>query len=189
MSTTHSEPRGWQRKKKIVNPNYQLRYTFLLIMLASLEGILVAGGLLTVIFSVIEISPEDHVRLFNLIIGVSVGMILVLGVINSIIGIFLSHRISGSAYRLMQVAKTVSRGDLSPVVMLREKDELQDLKVGFNEMLDGLRGLVREHNHKIDHAVSVVRKLHNPGSRAAEDPQAWQTLLTDLEKIKEPFII
>lgn len=176
------------RRKKFIDPAYQLRYSLTLATLATCEGVALSGVLLTAIFSVIEISPENHIRLFYYIVGIAVAMIVILGLVNIGLGILLSHRVSGPVYRFIQVAKQVATGDLSQVIRLREKDELQELRGQLNEMLDGLRGLVREQNHRIDTLADAVRRLQSRGAQAGNE-QAWGEILTELDTLKGKFII
>lgn len=180
-----------QRKKKFIDPEFQLRYSFTLAIVATVEGIVLAGVLLAAMFSIIEISPQDHVRLFYYIVAVSAAMILLLNLVNIAVGIRLSHRISGPIYRFTQVAKSVAAGDLSHVIKLRDKDELQDLRGQLNEMLDGLRGLVREQNRRLDLAAETVKRMQAESARtgAGPDEQAWRVLLAGVEEAKGKFRI
>jgi len=179
------------RKKKFIDPAYQMRYSFTLVTFATTEGILLAGVLLAAIFSIIEISPENHIRLFYYIVTISAAMILFLNLLNIGIGILLSHRISGPVYRFTQIAKSVAKGDLSQVIKLREKDELQDLRSQLNDMLDGLRGLVREQNRQIDEVTESVRRLQarSAQSGAGAEDKDLQELLVSVENLKGKFLI
>lgn len=183
-------PKGYKRKKKIVDPAYQLRYTLTLASLATSEGVLLAGVLLIAVFSVIEISPEDHVRLFYYLVMVAAGTIVILNIINFAVGILLSHRISGPVYRFTQVLQGMIRGDLGQVIMLREKDDLQDLKDRLNDMLESLRQRVREQNLHADRAAEAVRQLRGLSASAGQaDSKTWDELTADLEKIKSQFTV
>lgn len=181
--------RNNQRKKMIVDPSYQMRYTVFLIILSTSEIILFAAVLVAAIFSIVEISSADHVRLFYYLMAVSAGMLLVLNLMNGLVGILFSHRISGPVYRFSQMAKTIGRGDFSPVIMLRKADELQELKDGLNEMLDGLRGRVREQNQLVVRMEELVRQEQARKSLPGGSLEFIPEMLQMLEKLKVNFKI
>jgi methyl-accepting chemotaxis protein len=56
----------------------------------------------------------------------------------SVMTIFFTHRIVGPVYRLRQNLRDVGDGNLSQFAQFRKDDELQELAVGFDEMIVGL---------------------------------------------------
>jgi len=57
--------------------------------------------------------------------------------------ILVSHKIVGPLFRLKGVMRAVGEGDLSYRMQFRARDHLKEVGVAFDEMLQGLRELVR----------------------------------------------
>lgn len=78
--------------------------------------------------------------------------------------LLLSHRISGPMYRFEQVARSVSEGDLTVNVRLREKDymkeQAEELSAGIKSMresigeVDGASGAMRDRLSALERMVS-----------------------------------
>lgn len=179
------------RTKKLVDPAYQMRYALTLMVIATTEGVLLAGTLLVYIFSIIEISPEDHVRFFYALVFISLAGILVFNLVNMFIGFSLSHRISGPVYRFTQTLRKVAQGDFSQVVKLREKDEMQDLRAQINEMQAGLRNLVLRQRGQIDAALKTTQDLQQQtrGESRPDSAQAWDGLRRQLQELQTYFFL
>lgn len=107
--------------------------------------------------------------------------LLTLGAVTLIVA-WLSRSISAPIHRLAEASLRVSRGDLSPAVTVRLRDELGDLAERFNEMIESLRdsrSALQDAYDKLLHAqkqvvqaerlaavgevvASVVHEIRNP---------------------------
>jgi methyl-accepting chemotaxis protein len=158
-----------RRKKKLIDPSYQIRYILYLAGIASLECVLVAAIVILTVFGMIDVSPEGHARLFIRTITV-LGLALAgLNLLNMLLGLFLSHRISGPLYRLRTSMQKAKAGDFSQVMRLRVSDEFQSLKESFNEMVEGLRDIAirqRTEGQRLARQLQAMPQLDQPAEAA-----------------------
>ena len=55
-------------------------------------------------------------------------------------GILLSHGVAGPLFRFKKIFREIRDGNLDARIVLRPKDELQDVAAIFNEMMDKIQG-------------------------------------------------
>ncbi|MFC1504844.1 HAMP domain-containing protein [Spirochaetota bacterium] len=72
----------------------------------------------------------------------------------SIVFLFITHRIVGPIYRFKKTLNSMKDGDMSVRVILREKDEMQDLADAFNGMAISLNTKL----HEMQTAISEIKK-------------------------------
>jgi len=134
-----------RRKKIVVKPGFQLRYTGI-ILAAVFAASLIC--ILTTYYSSMSLLGEKLAYVYpagRLAVTIrEINMIIILRVLISIpllvlIGIMLSHRVAGPAYRIEKTLKEIGKGNLDIYIKLRKYDELVGIADAVNEMLVGLK--------------------------------------------------
>lgn len=69
--------------------------------------------------------------------------VIILMVVIFIAGIFVSHRIAGPMYRFEKSAEAIRKGDLSVNFHVRKSDEMKHAAVSLEEMVESLRGDIK----------------------------------------------
>jgi hypothetical protein len=145
----------YSRKKKLVQPRFQLRLIGFFMGLSALGLLLqflLLGARLSTALSRLddggaELAEEVPAMMLE-VLGFSI--VIVLPIVFCI-GLMLTFRIAGSAYRMESYLRTVARGEAPEPLRLRENDELQSLCEAVN-------------------AATVVVRARRPET-AASDPQ------------------
>jgi methyl-accepting chemotaxis protein len=75
------------------------------------------------------------------------------------IGWFIYRQIVQSLNDTIQVANSISQGDLTKSVVVNSKDEIGQLGIAFNRMTDSLRKLVSEVRGSVDHVSSASSQI------------------------------
>ncbi len=128
-----------RRKIKLIDPAFQLRIVAVFVGLSVLSFLLqglfitsrmgerglAAGGPAVA-------TPNIWVELFVLSIGLFLPLTIAVGIV-------LTHRIAGPAYRMEQHLRAVLRGEDSSTCKLRKSDELQGLCELMNQTITHLR--------------------------------------------------
>jgi methyl-accepting chemotaxis protein len=162
METRHN----YKRKIFIVNKKYQYRYLFIIIstMLISVASVyfttfyVIWNKVIDEFFFV----PEASKKLAEIFVQTSqllVIPILLLAVIFTVVGIILSHKVAGPIFRVERVAQELSKGNLDIKVKFRKGDELHELADSLNEMIDGIKSIVREDKDITGRLIQISDKL------------------------------
>ena len=157
---------NYKRKIFIINKKYQFRYLFIIIstMLISVASVyfttfyVIWNKVIDEFFFV----PEASKKLAEIFVQTSqllVIPILLLAVIFTAIGIILSHKVAGPIFRVERVAQELSKGNLDIRVKFRKGDELHELADSLNEMIDGIKAIVREDKDITEKLVKISNKL------------------------------
>ena len=75
------------------------------------------------------------------------------------IGWFIYRQLVQSLNDTIQVANSISQGDLTKSVVVNSKDEIGQLGIAFNRMTDSLRKLVSEVRGSVDHVSSASSQI------------------------------
>lgn len=75
------------------------------------------------------------------------------------IGWFIYRQIVQSLNDTIQVANSISQGDLTKSVIVNSRDEIGQLGIAFNRMTDSLRKLVSEVRGSVDHVSSASSQI------------------------------
>ena len=138
-----------RRKRYLVKPGFQLRYAGIILLTIFLAS---AICVLTTYFSSMSLLGEKLANVYpqgrlvsilkqvNLII---VYRLLFLIPLLAVIGIFLSHRIAGPAYRIERTLREIGKGNLDIHIKLRRHDELVGIANAINDMSSDLRKLLK----------------------------------------------
>lgn len=132
-----------KRKKKLINSSLQLK------MIAVFTGIAATTSLFQVVLLNSALTglardlPEAGDRLLQALprlMLTNVGLtVCVLVPLMFAIGLLITHRIAGPAYRMTQHCKAIARGEQVGTCKIRKDDELWELCDALNEALDTLR--------------------------------------------------
>lgn len=143
-----------RRRRYIIKPAFQLRYTgIILLTVFAVAAICV----LTTYHSSVSllgrklanVYPQGRLiatlREVNLIM---VYRVLFLTPFIALMGILLSHRIAGPAYRIERTLKEIGRGNFDIHIKLRKHDELVGIADAINDMAADLRKLIEDKDKK-----------------------------------------
>ncbi len=137
-----------RRRRYIVKPAFQLRYVgIILITVFIVAGICISA---TYFLSFIllgeklaNVYPQGRLvatlKEINLII---IFCVLLLTPFIAVIGILLSHRIAGPAYRIEKTLKEIGKGNFDIHIELRKHDELTGIAKAINDMTSDLKKFV-----------------------------------------------
>ncbi len=143
-----------RRKRYFIMPAFQLRYIGIILLAIS---VVAAICILTTYHSSMSLLGEKLANVYpqgrlvvtikeiNMIIFYRVMFLTPLVVF---IGILLSHRIAGPAYRIERTLREIGKGDLDIYIKLRKYDELVGIANAINDMTADLRKLVKDKNVK-----------------------------------------
>ncbi len=170
--------RTWRRRNYFIGKDFQGRF-ILRFFLTILIGAIIFTCILS-IFSAhtITVTYEDsYLRLdrtpkalfFQIIRAYGVYIVL-LGVVISVVSLFLSHRIAGPLFRLERSVEEITRGNLSFRITLRKKDEVKELAALMNTMIETLSAHLKEMKRYADAAHSEMAGV--AGKAAAGDLSA-----------------
>lgn len=173
------QQRTWRRRNYFIRKDFQGRF-ILRFFLAILIGAVVFASILS-IFSAhtMTVTYEDsHLRvdrtpkaLFLHIVRAYGVYIVLLGVVVSVISLFLSHRIAGPMFRFERSVEEIIKGNLSFRITLRSKDEGKELAGLMNTMLDTLSGRLKEIGRYADAAHSEIAGLSGKVTEGNASPE------------------
>jgi methyl-accepting chemotaxis protein len=158
----------YRRKKYIINRKLQFHYLFVILFTMLIAVFSVYFTAFYVVWnSVIDaffFIPEASRKLADIFTHTSeliVIPVILLAVVFSIAGIFLSHRVAGPLYRVEKAAGEIAKGNLDVKVRFRKGDELQELAGSLNNMIDGIKGIVKEDKEITERLLKISDKLQN----------------------------
>jgi methyl-accepting chemotaxis protein len=132
-----------KRRRIVIDPGFQIKLAMLWSVAAAVEVVVAGVAIMAVALGsgpTAATAPAGTIYRLAFTVGVlAVG----LTAINFLVAVRLSHRIAGPVYRLRESMKQVGAGDLSLLIHLRVKDELQETKDEFNDMVSQLREKVK----------------------------------------------
>lgn len=133
----------FKRKKKLINSSLQLK------MIAVFTGIAATTSLFQVVLlnsaltGLARDMPEAGDQLIRELprimisnVGLTAGVLVPL---MAAIGLLITHRIAGPAYRMQQHCRAIARGEDVGHCRIRKDDELVDLCEALNSAVDALR--------------------------------------------------
>jgi methyl-accepting chemotaxis protein len=150
-----------------LEPKYQGMFIFkvcaggLLIILAGGVGLFYylnrpfSGGYLATI-SVLDELQRDVVLgvLVSIILQLSVFALLIFGV-----SLFWTHKVAGPLYRLKNHFGRIAAGDLTPMAVLRQGDQLRQIPELLNKGLDVYGNRLEETARQLQAAISEIENL------------------------------
>jgi methyl-accepting chemotaxis protein len=184
------QQRTWRRRNYFIRKDFQGRF-ILRFFLAILIGAAVFASILSVFSAhTMTVTYEDFrltvdrtpKALFLHIIRAYGVYIVLLGIVASVISLFLSHRIAGPIFRFERSVEEITRGNLSFRIALRSKDEGKELAELMNTMLDTLSGRLREISRHADAARSGIAGLSQGTEEGAMSPEELKGHISETAK-------
>lgn len=155
---------NFKRKKKLINSSLQLKMIAVFMGIAATTSLFQVVLLNSALTGLARDLPEagdlllrELPRIMIVNVGLTVGILVPL---MFAVGLLITHRIAGPAYRMQQHCKAIARGeDLGPC-KIRKDDELWDLCDALNEALDALRAKASSPTSapKVESADTTARK-------------------------------
>lgn len=136
-----------RRKRYIIKPLFQLRYTGIILLAVFIVAIVC---ILTTYYSSISLLGEKLAYVYpqgRLVVTlreisfIIIYRVLFLVPLIVLIGIFLSHRIAGPAYRIERTLRDIGKGNFDIHIELRRHDELKGIANAINDMVSDLKKL------------------------------------------------
>jgi len=139
-----------RRRRYFIKPSFQIRYIGIILITVFLVALICTS---TTFYSSVSLLGEKlgHVypqgrlvvtlREVNFIIAFR---ILCLVPLIALMGILLSHKIAGPAYRIEKTLREIGKGNFDIRIRLRKYDELQGIAEAINDMTSNLRGIVKK---------------------------------------------
>jgi nitrate/nitrite-specific signal transduction histidine kinase len=136
-----------RRKIYLIRPGFQLRYTGIILMALFVSSVICIS---TTYFSSITLLGEKLAnvypqgRLVAMLRQINMTItyrILFIVPLIALIGIMLSHRIAGPAYRIERVLREIAKGNFDVNIKLRKYDELVGIARAVNDMALELKKL------------------------------------------------
>ena len=149
----------YKRRKKLIDKRFQIPVAVTL----ALAGLVMMVFHLVIVHYLAEQSRAGRVIDEPGYLYV-VPMVLVLGIAYYWIGIVLSHRIVGPAYRLVQTMRDLEKGNFDIRARLRQGDGLKDVATELNELAEALSDRKRQHTE----LVAELRVAVDGGASDAE---------------------
>ena len=133
----------FKRSKKLINSSLQLKMIAVFMGIAATTSLFQVVLLNSALTGLARDLPEagdlllrELPRIMIVNVGLTVGILVPL---MFAVGLLVTHRIAGPAYRMLQHCKAIARGDQVGPCKIRKDDELWDLCDALNEALDALR--------------------------------------------------
>jgi methyl-accepting chemotaxis protein len=149
----------WGRRTFLVDPSFQLKYSFILGAIGVLIGVICAVTMYLVrrrLLADISLSPalieeltsvNRHVTWVVLIVAILCGVVL------GVFGLLITHRIAGPIYALTQFVAALARGRYPLVRPIRRSDELKDFFELFRKSVESLRAREVEEIFRIEELI------------------------------------
>lgn len=134
-----------RRKVYLIRPGFQLRYTGIILMALFVSSVICIS---TTYYSSMSLLGEKLAnvypqgRLVTMLRQINIMIIyriLFLVPLITLIGILLSHRIAGPAYRIERVLGEIARGNFDINIKLRRYDELVGIARAVNNLASELK--------------------------------------------------
>ncbi len=178
--------RGYRRKQYLIQKGLQLKYAGI-ILLGRLIVCLVAGWTTyATTWEIVsrEFSGETQAKLSAISDRITIVLLyrsLIATAVISFLSIFISHKIAGPLYRLEEIAREISFGNLALHVRLRKKDGLKGLAEAIDIITLNLSHLIKRAQGVAGRLSELIRKLSRD-ARAGKIPlEESIPLISELE--------
>lgn len=108
---------------------------------------------------------------------VSLICFIAIGLVGMVVFTLLSHRIAGPLYRFEKILQQMGDGDLTPNVILRKKDQLEEFEKLINILVDTLDTRMGNIKRNLEQAQELLLKV--------DAPEAFSELNKRLNLIKD----
>ncbi|MEM6960518.1 MAG: hypothetical protein AAF550_02095 [Myxococcota bacterium] len=176
VETTYRTTRPPQRRLRnyLLKPRFQLKYTGAVVLVTMVVGSVMGffaykesksvSEMLVLQYSMLDVTDElemgtvqDMQEYDQRILYGVVGFITILCLLLGIMGILVTHRVVGPAYKIERLINEVIEGKLTVRGHLRRGDELQSLFEAFSNMVVSLRERQQDEVDALTEAIQTVR--------------------------------
>ncbi len=167
----------FKRKKKLINSRLQLKLIGVFLGVSCVASLFQVVLLNRSMMSLAQHLPQEGDRLLGQLPGILLtNIVLTIGVLcplTFLVGLLVTHRVAGPAYRMTQHCKAVARGqDVGPC-RIRKDDELWELCDALNEALDHLRSETAQDGpsagrSEVEDAPSLAGKDEQPARERSD---------------------
>lgn len=179
----------FKRRQYIVKKGFQFRYTIFILFWILLTILLIyttVDALLPPLLAKLNI-PEMNIgfvlQAFQFSISWKLIILTALAVLASIL---VSHKIAGPLYRIERNLKeAVGSGDLTHIINVRRGDELEDLVRSINQMIDGLKEIVKKDRELAKEIALIAGELETDIKRKEISLENAVDIEKKLEIVKE----
>lgn len=178
-----------RRTRYLINRGFQLRYMGIFVLASFLAALIIGGVLFYIVEMNWMVQLDRGLQLFPEVkellvhernwILMSFGFVFViLAVMLSFFGLFLSHRVAGPVFALgRRMSRIVEQKDLITPLGFRKLDALQEVKDFFNQTLEHLRQNIKGEAHEWEMMSLKITQLQT------QVPSFQMELKNILEKI------
>jgi methyl-accepting chemotaxis protein len=182
----------FRRRNYIVNKKMQLRYS-LLFLVVSLVGSILSVALFNILAvrRLESLMWKSHLNLQStgevirpLALYVNIADFLFVLVLLILIASWMMKKTSGPLFRIANDIDQIASGDLSRNIVLRRKDEFQDVADDLNDMTGQLRQSfagIKEDYARVAESVSDLKKAVESGKDIVEAVQKIESQISALE--------
>ncbi len=183
-NTVMSNIQSFKRKKIFIQPAFQGKFIFWVIVVVILASGVSAALLYFLLTSFFESqSKSAHIILTeswqHLGLAIVIGNLvsLVIGsVVAAIIVLYRSHKVAGPLYRFCRIFEQIGEGRLDDMTQLRKHDELTEVAESIQLMIDKLKQQ-REHRLQMIKTIqNELEQLDNPEMAVDKIQTIQQTL-------------
>jgi len=136
----------FRRSKKLVNVRLQLKLVGVFLGLACLAALAQVVILDRILGDLRIESPSGSVSTTNLLFSGLGYTLLLLVPTMGVVGVLITHRIAGPAYRFERYLEALARGEYTGPCRIREGDEFQAVCDQLNAAVDALRAQAGAHS-------------------------------------------
>ena len=123
----------------------------------------------------LEVQAAD--RLFLLLLSAG---IIVIGIVLLMVGLLITHRMSGPLYLARRYLSLISQGGYPEVRDLRRSDEFKDFFDTLSRTVNHLRVRDTEHLRELEETLSLLRRQED-----ALPPEVREKLVESLEQVRD----
>ena len=170
----------YKRKKKLINVSLQIKLISVFLCVSLIASLFQVILLNRALVGLSELVPEaSDILLAHLPSVLTTNLVLTLAVLfplTFLVGVLVTHRVAGPAYRLQQHCLKLAKGENPGRCFLRKDDELQELCEAMNSAFEALgderpaasASKVTEHGEAIRSLVSDSQVSEEPSSATTE---------------------
>jgi len=176
----------FKRKKVFIQPAFQSRFIFWIVVVVILASILSAILLYFLLTSFYASQAQSaHIILAEswqrLGLTIAMGNLIAL-LLGSVVAAFIvlhrSHKIAGPLYRFCQIFEQIGKGQLKDMMHLRKNDELSEVADSIQNMIDGLK-------QQRQHRQQTLQTMLNTLEQLEEKELSGENMLSAVQRLKQ----
>jgi len=155
-----------RRRTYLISKKFQLKYTAIIVVFMFLISWLAGYTVYYTVFILLgeklaNVYPQGRlIAIFKTVNFTLLTRMALLLPFVIILSILLSHKIAGPVFRMERYLSEVARGNLSSVLKLRKRDELQNLAGAINKMTHSLGKIAKENQDNIAKLSIALSELN-----------------------------